>query len=363
MGCYNDYIVNIDVLKQNALNIKNRIGLNKKFCAVVKANAYGVGLYTVCKALYGIADFFACACLKEAMSIRVFDKSTKILILSPIDAKQLELIVNNNISISVGTLEQLTEINSVVSRKVNIHLQINTGLNRFGFRNITDFTKALKIISKNDNLNLEGVYSHFATKQNDIEFMNRQYLRFLQFKKYISDKNIIFHLANSYGTIKSDKYHFDMVRNGFLLYGFTSNDINNKPVINIHSKVINILNAKKGDTIGYDRTYKVTKNTQIAVIPVGYADGLSRKLSNNFKVIINNKKYPIVGMICMDVFMVDIGKDNVKIGDKVILLGKSKNEKISLTDYSNNLNTSPYEILCNFNYKRMNYIIKTNKNT
>jgi alanine racemase len=147
-----------------------------------------------------------------------------------------------------------------------------------------------------------------------------------------------------------------MVRSGFLLYGYTENNIGNKPILSIYSHVISKQAMKRGDKIGYDRTYEVTKSTNIVVVPIGYADGFNRRLSSNFQIIINNKKYPIVGRICMDVFMVDVGKDNVNIGDRVVILGKSGKESILLDDYAEKIGTSPYEVLSTFNYRRMNYI-------
>ncbi|MGN0960667.1 MAG: alanine racemase C-terminal domain-containing protein, partial [Christensenellales bacterium] len=120
---------------------------------------------------------------------------------------------------------------------------------------------------------------------------------------------------------------------------------------------------KKGDTIGYDRTFKVNKPMKIGIVPIGYADGLNRKLSNKFDVIISGKKHRIVGLICMDIFMVDITNDDINVGDKVTILGNSGGESISLQDMADIVETSPYEIMCDFNYRRMNYIVKNNKNT
>ncbi|MGN0961540.1 MAG: alanine racemase, partial [Christensenellales bacterium] len=249
MKCFNNFIVNTDNLKNNARNIKEYIGDNCKFCAVVKANAYGIGLETACKALFGIADFFACACLKEALSIRVFDKETPILILGRISKEDYKIISDNNISISVGELDSLENLSKLINSRINIHLQVNTGLNRFGFRNLNEFKKALKIISDNKLINLEGVYSHFATKKNDITFINKQFLRFLQFKKKVTKKDVIFHIANSYATIHSNKYHLNMVRNGFLLYGNINNKVGNLPILSITSQIISTIQVKKGDTI------------------------------------------------------------------------------------------------------------------
>lgn len=357
MKSFNNYIVNTCQLIENAKNIKNAIGNKCKLCAVVKANAYGLGLESACKSLKGIADFFACACLKEALSIRVFDKETPILILGHISSEDVDIVADNNISISIGNLTQLHELIRTVKKRINIHLQVNTGLNRYGFRSINEFVKALDVIENNKYINLEGVYTHFATKENDVMFVNKQFLRFLQFKKKVAKKDVIFHSANSYATT-IDKYRLDMVRAGYLLYGYMDNKFGNKPVVSITSQIVNILDVKRGDTIGYDRTFKANKSMKIAVIPVGYADGYNRRLSNKFYVLISGKKYRIVGMICMDVFMIDITGCDFKVGQKVTLLGENGGDKIKLSDMASVVDTSPYEIICNFNYKRMNYIQK-----
>ncbi len=358
MKCFNDYIVDTTTLRNNSKNIKNHIGNKCKLCAVVKANAYGIGLETVCRALYGITDFFAVANLKEALSIRVFDKKTPILILGYINNNDFDIVSSNNISISIGSYEQLEEL--VVSKIPNkIHIQINTGLNRFGIRTITEFKKCIKLLKSEPQVIVEGVYSHFATKTNDVKFVNRQYLRFNQFKKVEIDKRVIYHIANSFATNYSNKFHLDMVRTGFILYGYAKNNIGNKPVITIKSKIINITNVRRGDTVGYDRTFAVNKNMKIAVVPIGYADGLNRRLSNNFELIVNNKKCPIIGRVCMDVLMLDISNvEDAKIGTEVLVLGGCRGMQLTLQNYADNIGTSDYEVLCNFNYNRANYIIK-----
>jgi alanine racemase len=358
MKCFNDYIVDTKILKSNAENIKNNIGPSCKFCAVVKANAYGIGLETVCKTLYGIADFFAVANIKEAMSIRVFDKKSKILILGYIDNNQIEVISNNNISISVGSVDQLQEL-SKINTPIKIHLQINTGLNRYGIRTINEYKQCIKLITNNNNLILEGVYSHFATKQNDVKFAYKQYLRFTQFKRIYVGDNIIYHIANSFATEYSKNFHMNMVRSGFLLYGYAKNNIGNKPVMSICSKIINIISVRKGDSIGYDRTFISDKNLTIAVVSIGYADGLSRRLSNNFSLLVKGKKCRIVGRVCMDAVMIDVtGINDVKIGDRVTVLGRDGDRVITLKDYADIIETSEYEVLCAFNYRRANYIAK-----
>lgn len=359
MKSFNDFVVDKKVIRKNALNIKSMLGRNVKFCAVVKANAYGLGCETVCKAIYGIADFFAVANVSEGLQIRVFDKVTPIIVLGMADIDNIILCVNNNISISISNLQQLEKISDFCQENqlsIKIHLQVNTGLNRFGFSTITHFNNALKIIEKSNYLKMEGVYSHFATKENDVFFMKKQFLRFNQFKKLVKLDNVIFHIANSYATINNEKYHLNMVRNGFLLYG-GRDDNGNKFPLKIKSRLINISKIKKGDSIGYDRTFVAQKAMTIGVVPLGYADGYDRRLSNKFYVLIGGEKCPVVGNTCMDCFMVDISHINAKMGDEVVILGKQKSQEITIFDFANTLETSPYEIMLKFNYKRMNYII------
>ena len=356
MKCYNEYIVNVKKLKQNYLNIRKNLSNNTKLCAIVKANAYGIGSETVCKSLYGFVDFFGVATLQEALTIRSYDKDTNILVLGQVDSEEIGVCSDNNISVSISSYSQLQEI-SKIDKKIQIHIQVNTGLNRYGIRSIVEFKKALKIVDNNVNLNLQGVYSHFATKEKDRLFINIQFYKFLQFKNLVKDRNVLCHIANSYATNVSHKYQLDMVRNGFALYAGCDKTYQSS-VLTIKSRIVHINYIKKGDTVGYDRTFTAKNKMKIAVIPLGYADGFDRRLSNNFSVIINNKKCHVVGLVCMDSFMVDVSDIDVEVGDEVLILGQSKDLAITLEDYAKALSTSPYEILLKFNYKRMNYIVK-----
>jgi len=358
MVLFNNFILDTTILQNNAVNIKNSLQEGTRLCAVVKANAYGLGVKAVCKALKGYVDYFACACLKEALYIRSFDIETKIIILGLIDIEDIKIASENNIAISLGDLEKLKEVSENIKFPLSIHIQINTGLNRFGFKCISEFKQAIKIIRSNPNLILDGVYSHFATKSNDKKFINKQYLNFMKYKNYINDSRIIYHISNSYAITYNQRFNLNMVRTGFLLYGYTDNNINNNPVLSISSQIIRVLIVKKGETIGYDKSFKANKKMRVGVVPVGYADGFSRNLSNNFYVLVRGKKCLIIGKICMDVFMVDITDCNAECGDEVVLLGKQKGQEITLKDYAIALNTSPYEVMCGFDYRRMNYIVK-----
>lgn len=356
MDSFNNYIVDSRQLIVNAINIKNNLSIGTKLCAIVKANAYGLGIETVCKTLKTYCDYFGVACIKEAKQIRSFDADSKILILSRVPKSAYEWCSNNNVSITVSTLSELNDIASIATN-INIHIAVNTGLNRIGTSSTKELKKMINFINDNTNIKLEGMFSHFATKSNDIVFIKKQFYKFGMYRKLLKS-NIICHIANSYGTIFNKMYHLNMVRCGYLLYdNINSNECKNKPVLSIESKIIHISKVLKGESIGYDRNYVATKDMIVGVVPIGYADGLDRRLSNLGYFYINNKKCPIIGNICMDACMVDITNTNAQLFDEVLVLGTNGVNNIRLDDIAKLLATSPYEIQLKFRYNRMNYIV------
>lgn len=362
MENFNNYIIDVNNLKNNYNQIKNYVGSSVKVCAMVKADAYGHGIKDVCTALKN-ADFFGVASALEARHIRKFNKKTSILIVGVVNPECVCWCAKNNVSVTVTSLEELKLFSYLVGyNKLKVHLKVNSGLNRIGFNNINEFKKALKFIKYNFNIELEGVFTHFATKLNDVEFIIKQHERFLQFTKFINNSNVIIHCCNSFATLMLKNYHHNMVRCGFNLYGWQLDyKMQLKPVLSITSKVVFIHKVKPGETIGYDRTFIATKNLKIAVLPIGYADGFDRRLSNKLQVIINGKKAKVVGNICMDVCMVDVTNiKDVKVGSDVTLIGRNGGLELTPYHYANLLGTSPYEILLKFRHDRMNKIVLKN---
>ncbi len=358
MESFTNYIVNLSNLKHNFKQIKNMVGKNVKVCSMVKADAYGHGLIDVCKAL-SMSDFFGVANIIEASLIRKFNKHTPILIVGVVNLNELDFCVKHNISVIVSSVAELKQfVNILHGKPLKVHVKINTGLNRVGVKTIAEFNKILKVFKVNKNLVFEGVFTHFATKQSDIEFLIKQHNVFNNFIKRIKSKNVIVHAANSFATLFFNGYHHNMVRCGFNLYGWQSDcGVNFKPVLNITSKLVFVHSIKKGEAVGYDCTFVAKKNMVVGVVPVGYADGFDRRLSNNFKVLINGQWAPVIGNVCMDVFMVDLSNILAHVGDEVVLIGKSGNFELTPHSYALALNTSPYEILLKFNYARMNRVL------
>ena len=346
MNYYTTYQISKNSVIKNINNLKERLNKDTLICAIVKANAYGHDLKTVCKILKNKADFFGVANINEAKTIRSFDKETRILIIGKTPQIYYNWCSKNNVSVSFLDFSDLPDKNP--KGKLNFHLKIDSGLSRFGFNNKKDIKSFLSLTKNLKNLNLEGCFTHFATKENDIDFILKQYSIFKKLTK-ILPKNIIYHCSNSYASLNLPALKLNMVRVGFALYDSC------KMACKITSEIINIKKIKKGETVGYDRTFKATKDTTIGVVPIGYADGLARNLSNNFHLYINGKYVKIIGNICMDICFVDITNVNAKLYDKIEILGKH----ITLDDYAKKLNTSKYEIMLKFNHARMN--IKTTK--
>lgn len=356
---FNKFIVDTDALKYNVSKIKNLIGNNVKLCGIVKAEAYGHGGVLIANAIKDRCDYFAVACLKEAMELRDRKIENNILILGIVPINELKYCIFNDISITLSSLTQLNDIVCKV-KKLNlndddylkVHIKINTGLNRLGFNKLSDFKKALKIISSNSNIKIEGVFTHFATKGNDVDFICEQYNEFKKYFSLIRDERIIIHCNNSYATTKFPEYYNSMVRCGFVLYGGLDGY---KPVLSITSEIVNLNYVSEG-TIGYDRTCRV-KDRLIAVVPIGYADGFDRRLSNKFRVLVNGEYARVVGNICMDMCLIDVTDiPNVDVGSVVTILGANGDKTLSIYDYANALGTSPYEVLLKFDSKRMDII-------
>ncbi len=344
MEYYTTYKINKSSILKNVEEIKKNLSSTAKLCAMVKANAYGHDMKTVCKILKDKVDFFGVANVSEAKTIRTFDKETKILIVGKTDKTSYNWCAKNSVSLTFSNDFDLPD--KPLKAKLNFHLKIDTGLSRFGFTTKKEITLFLAKASKIKNLNLEGCFTHFATKENDIDFVLKQYIKFRRLTQNLP-KNVIFHCSNSFASINLPALKLDMVRVGFALYDSL------KSACTIKTKIINIKQIKKGATVGYDRTFRAEKDTTIAVLPIGYADGLSRSLSNNFNLYLNGNYVKIVGNICMDVCFIDITKIDANLYDEVEVLGKH----ITLLDYANKLNTSKYEIMLKFNHARMN--IKT----
>ncbi len=369
--------INLSNLTYNYLNIRKKIN-NKKIMAVVKADAYGHGVNQVVSALNLLGtkkpEYFAVAVLDEAVELTKLDIKQSILVFEPLIKDYLKPVFFNNIIPTVFCNNHLNILikgrreflNEKERKKINVHVKVDTGMNRLGIK----YNKAFDFISKlskNDNFIIDGIYTHFATSdEKNKEFALLQLERFNQLLYKLKSGGIntgVVHAANSGAILDMPETYFDMVRPGISLYGYypsqeTSESINLKPVMSIISYVASVKELAAGDSVSYGRLFTAKRKTKIISVPIGYADGYNRNLTNKAAAIIHGKIYKQVGRVTMDRIMFEIGNDNVKVGQKVILLGKNKNLKIDAWDWSRILGTIPYEITCNIS-KRVPRIYKS----
>jgi alanine racemase len=349
--------INLDNIKFNLSNIKKILKEDTKICGVLKANAYGHGSVEVAKLLEKEkVDYFAVARLEEAIELRENDITLPILCLGYIPEESLEIAIINNIIITIYSLEMAQKINDIancIKEKAFVHIKIDTGMTRIGFQPNKEAIIDMTQIYELENINVEGIYTHFATADEiNKEFTNTQVQRF----KFIVEQlellgiNIpIKHVSNSAATMDLPDLKFDMVRCGIVLYGHYPSDsvlkerLALKPAMTLKTTVAHIKEVEPGVGISYGLKYKCNSKERIVTIPIGYADGFTR-MQPNPKVWIKEQSFDVVGRICMDQCMVRIDKDiNIEVGDPVIIFGE---ENRSAENIANNLGTINYEVLC-----------------
>ncbi len=321
---------------------KNRLNFGQKICAIVKADAYGFGAKKTCKLLNDKVDYFAVSSPSEFFEIQKI--STKpILILDPvIDKKILSKLIKFGVELTISNFESLQAVIDVSENfdgKVKIHLAYNTGMNRFGFKTKTAVKSAIDKIEKTQNIEICGVFSHYFYANNE-KFANIQYNSFFDLQQYLKSflcPKTIFHIANSDGLLY--KNGFDMVRVGMGLY---TDKVYS--TIKLKSKIIDIQIAKKGEIAGYNAIFKATRKSKLAVVAIGYGDGIFRSIAGKGYVLINGEFAKIVA-VCMDSILVDITGINAKINDDVILIGKSGSKQIFICDLAKWCDTIDYEII------------------
>ena len=367
---YRNTYLKIDnhVLKNNVKKIITKYNNYKYYIGVVKANAYGHGDYIVNDLIKGGINYLAVSSLEEAISIRKYNKEIPILILEPISLEHLEVIQNNNITITVESLNYVKELSTkTIKNKLNVHLKLDTGMNRLGFKEKEDLEESINILRQNKQIFIEGIYTHIGTSGiNDI-YYDKSIQIFEKLTSNINLKEIpIIHLNRSITLVHHKKYSYETgVRLGIIMYGFNqnipnptglrkikrnllikrlgisesilSNDLDLHTAVSLYSEVISIRKVSKGEYVGYGANYIAKEDMIVATIPIGYNDGIKQSMQY---VSINNKLYPFVGDICMDMIMIKID-ETVKLYDQVELFGNN----IKLKDVTSRTNTNAYHLL------------------
>lgn len=350
--------INLGAIANNLKTIKDLIN-DRSVIAVVKADAYGHGAIEVSKRL--ISDgvhILAVAFTEEARELRDADINIPILVLFDVDIKD---IFKYNLVPIIGdkkTAVALSKEAEKNNRIVNGHINIDTGMGRLGFTG--DVIKEILEIASLRGININGIMSHFSDADiHDTSFAQIQIDRFNAIKAGLSNNGLkikLFHMANSAAIMTLSESLFDAVRPGLMLYGYLpmqrskvgSQESGERliPAMTVKTKVLSLRRLPSGTPISYGRTFITKRSSLIGVIPVGYADGFSRCLSNNAEVIVRGKKVPVVGSVCMDLTMIDVTEvKQVEEGDEVVIIGRHGGEAIDASELALRANTISYEIL------------------
>ncbi len=347
--------INLDSLEKNIKEIKKHIKC-KKILAVVKADGYGHGSAMMAPILSacGITDF-GVATLDEGLELRKAKVEAPILVLGAVPYWSFEAALKNNIQVSIFNKEHLEAANILfekTKKKLKVQIKIDTGMNRIGI-GIEEAKDFIEAVQSSKSVELTGIFTHFCDVENK-EIFNSQKENFINLINSIDTKNLTIHASNSGAILLDDSLNYDMVRAGIILYGLTpfSHPENNqyfknlKQLISLKGRITNIHEIKKGEGVSYGHCFVADKDTTVATIPIGYADGVSRALSDKIEASLNGKIIKQIGRITMDQMMFNIGDIEAKVGDIITLLGDDEENHLSIDTWANILNTINYELIC-----------------
>lgn len=350
--------IDLKALYNNLKYLKSLSPEKTKLMSVVKADAYGHGIIEIGLEVQKkqLADYLGVANVAEAKMLRQAGINLPILVMGVIFSHQLEISFKYNIETVITNTKNVIDAQTIghnKNLKGKVHIKIDSGMGRVGVRP-EKLDELLIELKKSNNLELVGVMTHFAESENmDFTFTNHQTKVFMECIEKIKSygfKNFIIHSANSSATLIHPETYFDMTREGLAMYGVGDPPNNNlTPVLSLKSKIVNIKEIPKGNFLGYGRSFVTQRDSLIGIVPIGYADGFSRILSNKQDVLINGKRCPVVGNISMDQCLIDLTDyQDAKIGDEVILIGKSGNEEIKVEEWAKKSYKISYEVLCGF---------------
>lgn len=353
--------INLANLEHNVLKIKEHLAKNCEkmpdILAVIKADAYGHGSLMCAPILNACGiNCFGVASIDEGIELRENKITKPILVLGATPLWAFENAIKNDIMVSIFNdehLEVARQLHQRLNKKLKAHIKIDTGMNRIGIKSTSskDFIeKALRV----NYIDIKGIFTHFADVENE-ELFNKQINEFkntvIPFKDDFKNINAKIHCLNSPAILSNSQYSFDMVRMGIIMWGLTPFGKENKlfdnflPVIGLKARITNVHTLKKGEGISYGHTFIADKDMQIATIPIGYADGLDRKLSGKLIASINGQAINQIGRITMDQVMFDVSNINCQTGDVITLLG-DENKFQNIEDWAKILDTINYELTC-----------------
>lgn len=354
--------IDLDAIAYNMEQMKQNIRPETKVMAVIKADGYGHGAVQIAEMMerWNYIWGFAVATLDEAVVLRTEGIQKPILVLGCVFPDQYMEMLKHEIRMNIYTEEMAESISRMAAREgktAYMHIKLDTGMSRLGFGINEQSAETIKRISKMPNVNMEGIFTHFTkADEKDKSFTKKQIQEFVWMTERLKEKNVRFtyeHCSNSAGIIDVPEANFDIVRAGISTYGlYPSEEVDKtnvklKPALALKSHVAFVKEIERGTPVSYGGTFVAKEKMKIATIPVGYADGYPRSLSNKGYVLICGKKAPILGRVCMDQFMVDVTQiEGVSFGDKVTMIGKDGNEILPVEVLSELSGRFNYEFVC-----------------
>lgn len=347
--------VDLDCISANVTSIKKQLPQQVKVIAVVKANAYGHGDVQVAKtALEAGAAYLAVAFMDEAIALRNKGITAPILVLGASRPEDIQVAAKFDITLTVFQKEWLEKALKYVKAedRISFHIKVDTGMGRIGVRSVSELTAVEQMISEHSPFHLEGIFTHFATADElDETYMYQQLALFESMVSALKQKPKYVHSSNSAATLRFPKTYFNAVRVGIAMYGLTPSlemedkiPFQLKEAFSLRTRLVHVKKMPKGEKLSYGATYETDDEEWIGTIPIGYADGWIRKLQGQ-EVLVEGKRTPIVGRICMDQCMVRLPY-HVPIGTPVTLIGAQENQFISINEIAKKLETINYEVPC-----------------
>lgn len=354
--------VDLKAIAHNIRELRRITNPKARFMAIVKANAYGHGIIEVARqSLENGAEALGVANIEEGIQLRKAGINAPVLIFgyaSPVHAKKLIEFDLTQTVYSYEISRALSEAVAAYGKKIKVHIKVDTGMGRLGLlREITDSSVSeVESISRLPMLELEGIYTHFATAdKSDRSYAGKQFEIFMDFLNLLRIAGLeipVTHAANSAAIINMPETHLDMVRAGISIYGlYTSEEMDRsiiklKPAMELKTRIIHLKKVPAGFKVSYGTTYETEKPTTIATVSIGYADGLNRLLSSKGRMLVCGHSAPIVGRICMDLTMLDVGNiPEIAIGEEVVVFGRQGNALISVDEIASTINTINYEVV------------------
>lgn len=350
--------INLDAIASNMSQIRKLVGPGVKICPAVKADGYGHGAVEVSReVLNNGAEMLSVATLDEAVDLREAGIDVPILLLQCIFKEQVADSVHHDITNTIcdySLAEELSRCAGLAGKRAKVHIKVDTGMGRMGIQKQDALDFVLKL-SRIPNLDIEGIFTHFpSADEDDLEFTYGQINDFKEIIRSTEEAGIhipLRHMANSAAILHVPEAHLTMVRPGIMLYGLydyeIKTDVKLRQCLSLKTRISFLKDLPSGCSVSYGRTYTTTGTTRVATIPIGYADGYNRHLSNRAPALVRGKRVPVIGRVCMDQTMLDVTNvPDVSVGDEVVLYGSQGDQTISIEEIAGLLGTISYEVIC-----------------